>query len=374
MLHSRILLAASAILSIARAHVELKRAPFEAVGIEPIQEGFGAPVAENEELAAFAPPSLLGEKNATVPLLKDRSLELVDRQTCGAGFGYCASFGRCCSATDLCCAWGYCIEPADTCCPGNPCKAGWNCCGANCSPKGADCCYDGTYCEAGNMCVILGRTGSLVCCTDLSCTAAVVSGTTSYVTSTSRANPPSITQIDPPSITQPPPLTSQVITVGDTYTTYYWTVTWWYLSFYWTTFQRVESTVTYTRIYETTTFTTTATDEVEASRLFVALSSTLSFEPPPDAQTSLAALLNVKPSDTNTFSFDDSFTSSPPEETSSSPSSSSSTSRTSARTTSASTTATLLPGGGPGNTASGVFIQWSLMGLGALSGVLMLWL
>lgn len=90
MVHSRILLAASAILSLARAHAELKRAPFEAVGIEPNQEGFGAPVAENEELAAFAPPSLLGEKNATVPLLKDRSLELVDRQTCGAGFGYCA--------------------------------------------------------------------------------------------------------------------------------------------------------------------------------------------------------------------------------------------------------------------------------------------
>lgn len=91
MVHRYLLLAASAILSLTDVHgFELKRAPFEAVGIEPNAEGFGAPVAENEELASFAPPSLLGEKNATMPALKDRSAELVDRQTCGAGFGYCA--------------------------------------------------------------------------------------------------------------------------------------------------------------------------------------------------------------------------------------------------------------------------------------------
>ena len=91
MVHRYLLLAASAVLSLTNAHgLELKRAPFEAVGIEPNAEGFGAPVAENEELASFAPPSLLGQKNATIPVLKDRSAELVDRQTCNAGYGYCA--------------------------------------------------------------------------------------------------------------------------------------------------------------------------------------------------------------------------------------------------------------------------------------------
>jgi len=91
MVRGYLLLAASAIVSITNAHgLELKRAPFKAVGIESNAEGFGAPVAENEELASFAPPSLLGKKNATIPALKDRSAELVDRQTCGAGFGYCA--------------------------------------------------------------------------------------------------------------------------------------------------------------------------------------------------------------------------------------------------------------------------------------------
>jgi hypothetical protein len=230
--------------------------------------------------------------------------------------------------------------------------------------------------------VILGRTGALVCCTDLSCTAAVVSGTTSYVTTTSRSipsitipdppsitipDPPSITIPDPPSITEPPPFSSAVV-----YTSYYWTVTWWYLSFYWSTFERVESTVTYTRIYETTTFTTTATDDRQASSLFIALSKTLTFDPPPEAQTSLASLLNVEPSETvpTSFSFGDDFTSAPSEETSDS------SSRTSARTTSSSTTtsATLGPGGLPGGAASGFFVQWSLVGLGAISGVLMLWL
>jgi hypothetical protein len=229
------------------------------------------------------------------------------------------------------------------------------------------------------MCVILGRTGALVCCTDLSCTAAVVSGTTSYVTSTSRSIPsitipniPSITIPDPPSITEPPPFSSAVV-----FTSYYWTVTWWYLSFYWTTFERVESTVTYTRIYETTIFTTTATDDSQASSLFIALSKTLTFDPPPEAQTSLASLLNVEPSETvpTSFSFDNNFTNAPPEETDDS-SSASRTSRTSARTTSSSTTtsATLTPGGLPGGAASGLFVQWSLVSLGVISGVLMLWL
>jgi hypothetical protein len=95
MVYSCLVLAASAILSLASAHgPELKRAPFEAAGIQPNAEGFGAPLAENEALASFAPPSLVGEKNSTIPVLKDRSSELVDRQTCGTGAGYCASMFR----------------------------------------------------------------------------------------------------------------------------------------------------------------------------------------------------------------------------------------------------------------------------------------
>jgi hypothetical protein len=43
---------------------------------------------------------------------------------------------------------------------------------------------------------------------------------------------------------------------------------------------------------------TTATDEYEASSIFSAMSKTLSFTPPANAQTSLASLLNAQRSET----------------------------------------------------------------------------
>ena len=283
----------------------------------------------------------------------------------------CLGIGKCCPITAKCCPWGYCINPGDTCCPSNPCSAGWNCCGTtHCSPVGAQCCRDGSYCSIGNICVIVVRTGQIGCCTDLSCTAHVVSGTTSYLRPT---NPP---------VTQPPP---PVTTRVDSYTTYYWTVTWWYYSYYWVTFQLVQSTVTYTQVYRTTTFTTTATDDSQARSYFVALSKTLHFDPPPDAQTGLASLVNVLPSQTAPFSFDDDSTTFPsPTESSSSTSEDSTLDLptlsfpTLPLPTSLGNFLPSLPvptgPGGSLNSASGVFVQWALVGLGALSGVLMLWL
>jgi hypothetical protein len=124
MVLSRTLLAASAILSLAVAHAPQqmgKRAPFKAVGIEKNKEGFGSePFAVDDFQAGFAPEASVGKKNASVPLLKDRSMELYERQSCDAGYWYCSAFGRCCPRTSNCCSYGYCIDPADTCCPDGP--------------------------------------------------------------------------------------------------------------------------------------------------------------------------------------------------------------------------------------------------------------
>lgn len=274
------------------------------------------------------------------------------------------AFGRCCPLSSKCCAYGYCIDPADSCCPTGPCDPGWDCCGSYaCSPPGGDCCADGNYCEAGNMCVLLGSSGRVVCCTNLQCTAAVISGTTSYLTTSTQAP-------DLPSITEPP-ATTLGGGGGITYETWYWTVTWWYLSFYWTIYQ-AQSTVTYTTYYETTTFTTTATDEFEASSLFSALSDSLSFTPPAEA-TSLASLIGVQPSETEapSFSFGDLTTGvGGPARTRASSSSRSS-------TTSSVPGVSAAPNGPPGpgaNAGSEMFVRWGLVGAGVVSGVLMVWL
>ncbi|KAF2184578.1 hypothetical protein K469DRAFT_688587 [Zopfia rhizophila CBS 207.26] len=269
------------------------RAPFEAFGVEKNGLG-GEQVADNDWQAGFAPAAQLGEKNASEPMLKDRSLDLVNRQSCQSGYWYCSAFGKCCPRSSLCCSYGYCIDPDDTCCPDGPCRPGWGCCGPNCYPRGGDCCSDNNYCEAGNICVRLSSSNRIVCCTDLKCTAVVRSGSTSYVTTSSRA---------PATITSPP-RTTRIVSVGGV-ETWRWTVTWWYYSFWWSTF-RATSTVTYTRIYSTTTFTTTATDESQARSRFSALSATLTFPVPASAQTSLAALLTQRPTETETFTFGDS--------------------------------------------------------------------
>ncbi|KAF2474420.1 uncharacterized protein BDR25DRAFT_340893 [Lindgomyces ingoldianus] len=361
MVLSRYILAASAILSLALAHAPNLgvRAAFgnQAFGIAN-EEGLTPEViAEDEYQAEWAPAALSHEKNASQPLLKDRSLELHGRQlTCNPGYGYCSAFGRCCPDTTLCCSYGYCIAPADTCCPNGACDPGWGCCGSKCAPKDGDCCSDDHYCEAGNICVKLYSSGRIVCCTDLKCTAAVISGTTSYVSTTSRAAP---------SITAPPS-TTRIVSVGGTIETWYWTVTWWYLSFYWST-SRATSTVTFTRISETTTFTTTATDETQARSLFSALSATLTFEPPSSAHTSLASLLSQQPQETGSFTLGDNFSTgfgAQPTGSSSPPGSSSSRSSTTVQPTSAGTTTAGPAAGGP-SAASGVFVQWALVILGA---------
>ncbi|KAF2811184.1 uncharacterized protein BDZ99DRAFT_462451 [Mytilinidion resinicola] len=273
--------------------VILPRAPINAFGIVQDEEE----TTTNDYAAKFAPHALLGEKNASVPLVKERSLGLEERQTCNAGYGYCSAFGRCCPSTDNCCPYGYCIDPADTCCPDAPCKPNWGCCGPNCYPKGGDCCSDYNYCEAGNMCVKLGSTGEIVCCTDLQCTAAVVSGTTSYLSTLEFSTPVFSTTAE--SITPPPSVTAQATSFVGGDDEWYWTVTWWYLSFYWTVFQTSE--VTWTTIYETTTYTTTATDREQALSEFSALSATLTFPVPADAHTSLIYYLTAEPSQTDSF-------------------------------------------------------------------------
>ncbi|OCK76142.1 hypothetical protein K432DRAFT_307015 [Lepidopterella palustris CBS 459.81] len=256
------------------------RAAFEAFGL--IGEFGGEGKAVDEYMAQFAPAPLLGEKNSTTPMLKDRSLELVrdgsleleKRQSCPAGDCY-----------------GYCITPGDTCCPDGPCKPDWGCCGPNCYPKGGNCCLDYNYCEPGNVCVLIKSSGRIVCCTDLSCTAAVQSGTTTYFTvPATSATAASRAITSAPSI-----VTAAATSIGSFEETWYWTVTWWYRSFWWTTIGAT-SRVTYTTIYSTTTFTTTATDEAQARSEFSALSATLSFPIPASAQTSLLYYLTAQPS------------------------------------------------------------------------------
>ncbi|KAL6702447.1 hypothetical protein ACN47E_001838 [Coniothyrium glycines] len=266
-------------------------APLEAYGIIKNRKGFGSePFLPDGEEAVWAPDSQRQEKNETVSVVQDRSLELVGRQTCNAGYWYCSSFGRCCPRTQLCCSYGYCMDPANTCCLGGSCVPGYTCCSAStCAPVGGDCCSNGNYCEAGNICVRLNSNGRIVCCTDTSCTAAVVSGTTTYSRTT--------TQAAPPAVTRPPAITSRVII--DTTETWYYTVTWWYLSFYYSAFQAT-STVTFTTIYTTTTYTTLATDRDDASSRFAVLSRSLTFEAPASA-TSLRSLYGASISETPTI-------------------------------------------------------------------------
>lgn len=263
-------------------------APLKAFGILKNSDGFGGePILHDTEQVAWAPDSQRHSKNATTEMIQDRSLELNRRQSCDTGYWYCSAFGRCCPRSQLCCSYGYCIDPEKTCCSGGPCDSGYTCCGADsCAPIGGDCCSNGNYCEPGNICVRLYDSNRIVCCTDLSCTAAVVSGTTTYARTTTQA------QIPP--VVTPPPTTTDVVV--DQYETWYYTVTWWYLSFYWTTYQ-VQSTVTYTTIYVTTTYTTLATDQDDASSRFAVLSQSLTFEAPASA-TSLRSLYDSPTTDT----------------------------------------------------------------------------
>lgn len=67
-----------------------ERAAFDAYGI--VGKGYsGEAKAVDDYVADFAPGTFFGEKtnNETSPMIKDRSLELVGRQSCNAGYWYC---------------------------------------------------------------------------------------------------------------------------------------------------------------------------------------------------------------------------------------------------------------------------------------------
>ena len=67
-----------------------ERAAFDAYGI--VGKGYrGEAKAVNDYVADFVPGTLFREKtnNETSPMIKDRSLELVGRQSCDAGYEYC---------------------------------------------------------------------------------------------------------------------------------------------------------------------------------------------------------------------------------------------------------------------------------------------
>lgn len=224
------------------------------------------------------------------------------------------------------------------------------------------------------MCVLYDGRG--VCCTDLQCTAVVTGGSTSFARTSTRATAVTITQ---------PPRTTQV--AADSFTTYYWTVRWRYYSYYWTIFQ-ARSTVTYTVTTYTTIYTTTATDDRQASALFADLSKTISFSTPAEA-TTLASLLDASPSPTATTitALDtelESLTAAGPtsqdinldspgddDTTLGATAARTSSSRTSSRTTASSSSPAA---GGGASAASSVVAQMTFVGVAALSGILMLWL
>jgi hypothetical protein len=84
--------AAATVLSLATAHAGLNgRGDFDVLGLERDYADFGSGyVFEGSEPEVFieALPGL--EKNESLPELRDRSAELVGRQSCDAGYGYCS--------------------------------------------------------------------------------------------------------------------------------------------------------------------------------------------------------------------------------------------------------------------------------------------
>jgi hypothetical protein len=241
-------------------------------------------------------------------------------------------------------------------------------------PQGASCCRGGDYCEAGNMCVLYDGKG--VCCTDLQCTAVVRGGSTSFARTTTR--------VTAATITQPARTTKAVV---DSFTTYYWTVRWRYYSYYWTIFQ-ARSTVTYTMTTYTTIYTTTASDDRQASALFADLSKTITFLTPAEA-TTLASLIDASPSPTatTTTALDTELGSSAvagptsqdinldspggDDSTLGATAARTSSSRTSTRTAASSSA---LAAGGGASAAASIVVQMAFVALAALSGVLMMWL
>ncbi|OAQ76595.1 hypothetical protein VFPBJ_08955 [Purpureocillium lilacinum] len=166
-------------------------------------------VVDQLRLESKFSPSLFNESSSLQP----RDVLLSARQQCLAGYGYCASFGRCCPSSGRCCSYGYCLPSGSACCPSGPCAAGKTCCGqSHCAPLDGECCRDESYCEAGNHCYIVAALGPKpVCCTDSACTAHVLNGvTTSASTRTTTQTFTSSSQPPDPTTAPGPPVTSSV--------------------------------------------------------------------------------------------------------------------------------------------------------------------
>ncbi|KAF2746693.1 hypothetical protein M011DRAFT_77210 [Sporormia fimetaria CBS 119925] len=230
---------------------------------------------------------------------------LVERQSCPPGYGYCSNMGRCCPSDHRCCPWG-CIPPGSTCCPGGGCLDSV-CCGSRCMPAGSQCCANSQYCEAGNHCFSNPNYDRMLCCTDNQCTAYVENGQTktfrelpspppqpppgpppSGPTTPPGGPPPSRT---PPSgTTTPPPgpfptSTGNGLTrTGRPFSMWTYTVTWEYLFYYYTYWEPISaSTLTYSTVTETTTVEVAGSDAAQALSQLEDETRTMEFPTPPEA-------------------------------------------------------------------------------------------
>ena len=80
----------TAIFRLATAYLNIAERDFEPFEIRSQGNGLDSePVFQGKEPLAFS-EALLYKKNATVPQLQDRSMDLYKRQNCRANYGYCA--------------------------------------------------------------------------------------------------------------------------------------------------------------------------------------------------------------------------------------------------------------------------------------------
>lgn len=234
---------------------------------------------------------------------------------CCPSSSHCCSGSRYCKAktTDVCCGsrgtcpGGYschsrcqCVERGGTCCSnGRYCIKGYKCCKTGCAPIGGQCCSNGQTCDTGNICVVNRRTGRYGCCTDLSCTAYIDSGSTvALTTSTPKAT----------KTTAAPRVTTSAVN-RVVYRYYYWTLTWYadpfshkpalltltvsrsYYSYDYTyVIAQTKSTLTTTYVTTTTVISAYQRNSADASSELSRISSTKfgsGYPTPTDATTAL---------------------------------------------------------------------------------------
>ncbi|KAF2717200.1 hypothetical protein K431DRAFT_307119 [Polychaeton citri CBS 116435] len=127
--------------------------------------------------AAKRPTYTKGNGTANVEgLLMGRNL--LQRQSCGAGYGQCDKYGQCCPLDAGCCGVG-CIAKENTCCDGGLCPPNNSCCYGSCCPPdwgccttdgsiypldGSDCCSDGGHCDPGERCGSCDDGTGEICC------------------------------------------------------------------------------------------------------------------------------------------------------------------------------------------------------------------